>query len=63
MHEALSHGFSEACFEADEFDYGYIDLDQRDDLDDEEVQDYFDSLDLYPHPSQPADPLCQEDVI
>ncbi|WP_260293165.1 hypothetical protein [Sedimenticola hydrogenitrophicus] len=45
MNETLAHGFSEACFEQDEFDYGYIDLDNLDDLDDEEVQEYFDSLD------------------
>lgn len=45
MNETLAHGFSEACFEQDEFDYAYIDLDILDDLDDEEVQDYYDSLD------------------
>jgi hypothetical protein len=44
MNETLSHGFSEACFEQDEFDYSYFDLDDLDDLDDEAVQDYFDNL-------------------
>jgi len=44
MNDKLAIGFSEACFEHDEFDYSYVDLDDLDDLDDEQVQDYFESL-------------------
>lgn len=43
MNNTLTQGFSEACFEQDEFDYSYIDLNDLDDLDDEQVQDYFDT--------------------